>query len=259
MSQPTVEMSDTDDPDESQPRYARSAKTHSDIQALSGLSGDALAQAFAQSDPNAADYRTAEALVHFILAALEGNDGRQIDALFKLLRARCRGYLRYWAKGLANDEDRMEVQSKVIEQLTTRLLKGRESCDFLLAKFWRYLKLRALSAIKDVTDLRAKECLIDDLGQGDDEAGPQDEVRGSALSLEDQLLIADALATLPSDLRELYVLRHFGGWRVGDERKDEADSDEPTLMEYFKIGRRAVNKRLARADKLLADYRKDPA
>lgn len=264
MSLPNaVPMSAPDDPGDPPPlsRYSRTEKTTADIRHLKFCDPKALADAFAESDENAAGYRSAEALIYFILAAIERGDTRCVETLFKHLRARCLAYMRSWVRGVANDEDRLEIQSRVFEQMTRRIVQGGPSCDFLQARFWRYLKLRTLSAIGEFKTLRSKERLLDDLTAGDDSDNDSriDQIRAGALSPEDRLLIADALQALPPDLRETYVLRHYAGWRVGDERKDDADPNDPTLMEYFGLSRRAIDKRLAKAESLLERYRKDPA
>ncbi|MCB2072490.1 MAG: sigma-70 family RNA polymerase sigma factor [Novosphingobium sp.] len=252
-------MSDTDESREPLPldRYSRTDETVADIQALAALDNDGLIAAFGEAGETAPNYRSTEALVFFILRALDRQDDRATNALFKVLRARCWPYLNKWVRGVSNVEDRMDIQGRVIEQMTIRLLKGGPECDFLQARFWRYLKLRTLSAIGEFKKLRSREGLIDDLDPGDESLPLIDQIQDTQLSPEARLLIRDALDTLPPELRETYLLRHFQGWRVGDERNDETDPNDPTLMEYFGIGRRAIHKRLTKAEALLERYRKD--
>lgn len=242
-------------------RYSRSDATVADIRDLASLAPTQLPAAFAEATEGSRGYRTAEALVFFILHAIAQDDVRTTEALFKLLRERCRLVMRGWVRGMRNEEDRLEVQSEVIEQMTHRIVRGGADAEFLQSRFWRYLKMRTLTAIGKHKKRYARESLIDDLALGDDEKhdAPVERIHRPQLSPEDRLLIEDALSSLPSELREAYVLRHYAGWRVGDERRENESSHDPTLMEYFGIGRRAMHKRLAKAESLLERYRKDSA
>jgi hypothetical protein len=261
LSQPSaVEMSAPDDPGDltSIGRFSRTPQAIADIRLIVQLERSEWAAAFAERAEHAQGYRTTEALVYFILQAVAANDDRAINALFKQLRDRCTIMMRSWIRGVDNEEDRLDIQGRVIEQMTRRLVQGGPACDFLQARFWRYLQLRTLSAIDELKKLH-RDSLLDDLAAEDDDDSMVDQVRERRLSPEERLLIKDALRALPPELRETYVLRHYAGWRVGDERKQDTDPNDPTLMEHFSLSRRAIDKRLAKAEVLLERYRKDPA
>lgn len=263
MSNDIAEMKIADDPVAAPPanRYRPSESIRAAVAGLKYLSPAERLEAFAQANPDAAGYRPTEALVTCILEALEAEDKTLVERLFRLLRARATPYIRGWIGGVANRDDRIDIESAVIAKVTEHIVRGGTHADYPQAKFWNYLHMRTISAITEFQRRQRQDALLDDL-EPDISGGiasAVDAVPDPQISAEDFLLMQEAILALPEPLRETYILRHAAGWRVGDERKDEADPDEPTLMEHFGLTRRAVDKRLARAEAFLAQYRKDPA
>lgn len=237
--------------------YTRTARAQADILTLSALNGPALVAAFRTADEGYADYHCAEALVYFIRQALGRGDARTVELLFEALISRCQGYFRSAVRGL-DDDARADVQGDVLADMTRLLLADDDGGDFLQSRFWLYLRRRTVTARADWLRARRRSPLADDLA-GTDEVAAVAESRLPAndLSPEGHAILRDALARLPGELRELVVLRHLEGWRVGDEPQDRRDAADPTLAERYGITPRAVRKRLARAEALLNTPRKD--
>ncbi len=240
--------------------YQRRPETEVDIRALLGLRGAALLDGFRESRPEAAGYRKTEALIFFLRRALVEEDDRTVRGLFRILYDRCRQLLRNQIRGF-NDDMREEILARFYEKLTELLLRDDDICDFMQHSFGRVLRLRTLSVIEQVVAEQQRLPLIDDLRA---ESGEQDErsridtIADGGLSAEQHMLIRDSLARLPEDMRELVILRYLDGWRVGDDRGTAGEAaGEPTLAELYRITPRAVRKRLAKADALLEQYRKD--
>lgn len=258
-----VDVSDTDDPSDV-PRltkYPRSAKAEGDIRDLKSLEGAVLVDAFRQSDETATDYRATEALIALLRRAIALNDRRVIAGLHGILVERCQGYFRGSMRGVRNAEERMDIQQAVLADIAEALMRGRLEDEYLQGRFWGWLKMRTLRRITEAKKAREKHPLLDNRTTDEDEDRPSraNELASNELSAEAKLLIAEGLAELPDDLRELYMMRHLEGWNVGNDRNPTSDPDDPTLAEHFDITARAINKRLAKAEKLLANYRKDPA
>ena len=258
-----VDVSDTDDPSDV-PRltnYSRSDEAEKDILELRGMRGAQLVDAFRQGNEGASGYRQTEALIAFARRAVATRDQRAISGLFDLLVARCQVYFRKAMRGVRNPEERMAIQEVLLEDVIQGITRGRPQDEFLQARFWRWLKLRMFRRIAETKRQREKSQLLDDQKFEEDDDGPSlaEEIASNELSAEEVLLLREGLAVLPEELRELYILRHLERWKIGDDRKPSTDSDEPTLAEHFRISARAITKRLAKAEKLLASYRKDPA
>lgn len=241
--------------------YSRTERATREIRECLALSGTTLIEKFAERNHEAPDYRTSEALVFFVRRAIRHCDDREIELLFNILKARCLRAVTGKAKGF-NEEDRLDILSAVLEKVTQHLFVDGKAADYAESRFGDYIQRRVLTAITEFKRDQQKDALLDDFTEGSEEFADavfakKGQVR---LSPEDFMLIRDALDALPPHLREAYILRHYAGWRVGDERKPEGTETEMTLMEYYDIGRRAMHKRLAKAQELLDQYcRKDPA
>ncbi len=241
--------------------YSRTERVKRDIQECLLLSGTALIEKFAQTDHKAPNYRTSEALVFFVRRAIRHSDDREIEMLFDTFKARCFRAVAGKAKGFS-EEDRLDILSAVLEKVTQHLFADGKAADYAESRFGDYIQRRVLTAITNFKRDQQKDALLDDFTEDSEEFAEAVRAKqGQArLSPEDLILMHDALNSLPPHFREAYILRHYAGWRVGDERKPEVAETELTLMEYYKIGRRAMHKRLAKAQELLDQYcRKDPA
>jgi RNA polymerase sigma factor (sigma-70 family) len=240
--------------------YQRRPDTDVDIRALLGLRGAALLGGFRESRPDVSGYRLTEALIFFLRRAMLEEDDRIVSGLFGLLYDRCRPFLRDQVRGFAEDV-REDILASIYEDMTKLLLRDDDASDFLQQSFWLYLKRRSITAIGRALTERRRTPLLDDMtaDSGEEESASRiDSIRDYEISPEERALIRDGLAQLPADLSELFVLRYMEGWRIGDDRTAGlGDASEPTLAERYGITPRAVRKRLARAEELLRQYRKD--
>jgi DNA-directed RNA polymerase specialized sigma24 family protein len=240
--------------------YERRPETEVDIRALLGLRGAALLDGFCESRPDAPAYRRTEALIFFLRRAWAEGDERTLSGLFGRLFERCRPFLRDQVRGF-DEHEREDILADIYEEMTRLLLRDDDSSDFLQRSFWQYLKRRTVTAVANARKRQGRTQLLDDRAAEEDEGTRSriDAIRDHDLSPEDRALLQDGLAVLPFELRELFVLRHMEAWRVGDERRAETGSGDPTLAEKYGISPRAVRKRLAKAEELLERYRKDSA
>jgi RNA polymerase sigma factor (sigma-70 family) len=219
------------------------------------FTGTKLTAAFAQGEEGRPGHLAAEALVFFIRRELTKGGGHIAEALFGLLVERCLRAFRSMVRGV--DEDgRDDIQAEVLADLTRLLLSGDDSGDFLQCRFWLYLRRRTVTAranwLRSKHSLLLSDDLIDEAGTG---PAAENLVEDGDLSPEDRAILSNALARLPPDLRELVVLRHYEGWRVGDEPAERRQASDPSLAERYGITPRGVRKRLARAEALLKTER----
>lgn len=232
--------------------YKRTPRANVDIAALLGLGREELVEQFRDADETHAGHRCVEALIFFIRKAVADGDRRLVEALFDYLIKRCQGYFRSALRGL-DEEARADLQSEILADLTRLLLASDDSGDFLQSRFWLCLRRRTVTARAQW--IKRERRMAPTESEGDDDL-PAIETADIDLSPEDRAILADALGRLPPELRELVILHHFEGWRIGDEPADRRDPEDPTLSELTGITPRGVRKRLARAKAMLAD-RKD--
>lgn len=236
--------------------YNRTARTEADIRAIHGHSAANLVQQFRTCGEDDPGGRTTEALVHFIRLHLARSDRRTAEALFNCLIERCQRRLRGAIRGVSEDA-RADIQATILEDMVRLLLAEDDGADFLECRFWLYLKRRMVSARFAWLRAHFRSPLVEDLGPDTGGPGLDDRQVSNDLSPEDMAVLADALDRLPVHLRELMVLRHYAGWKVGDETGTAGATGEPTLTDRYGITPRAIRKRLAKAAAILNEDQKD--
>lgn len=232
--------------------YTRTPRAEADIRAAISLTDRQLAEVFAPTEDEST-HLCAEALVFFIREQLRKGERRRAERLFALLVARCQRALRTMIRGVS-DDGRYDIQADVLTDLARLLLAADDSADFLEARFWLYLRRRAATA-RSAWLRSSRTYVLDDSDDG--RSGVEDKAISPDLSPEDLSVLRDALERLPPDLRELVILKHYEGWRVGDEGHARSNPAEPTLSEKYGITPRAVRKRLAKAKTLLTCDQED--
>lgn len=232
--------------------YTRTERAEADIRKAWSLRGCDLAAAFV-TDEKDTTHLSVEALVFFIRRELTAGDQRSAEALFSLLVARAEKALRSMIRGV-DDDARYDIQADVLADLTRLILADDDSGDFLQSRFWLYLRRRATTA--RATWLRSRWS-FDDHRAADENADEEAAIASQEISPEDRAVMVDALNRLPPELRELVVLKHYEGWRVGDETREQDQPAEPTLAERYGITPRGVRKRLAKAEAMLTRDQKD--
>lgn len=233
--------------------YTRTEATEADIQTAWHLEARDLTLAFGSSGVGT-ERLCAEALVFFIRRELRGPDRRTAEALFQELVMRVQRAMRRMIRGI--DEDaRYDIQAEVLADLTQILLAEDDRGDFLQSRFWLYIRRKATTA--RTAWLRANRMYALASDCDDDRPSSLEEQSSNELTPEDLAILVDALDRLPPELRELVVLKHYEGWRVGDDIGDRATSYAPTLAERYGITPRAVRKRLQKAEALLRQDQKD--
>jgi DNA-directed RNA polymerase specialized sigma24 family protein len=258
-----VKMSDTDDPGAPPPLtrngYTRSERTEREIRALLHPASANLAAAFAELRDGHEGYRTTEALVFFIRRAVRAEDQQMVRRLFTILVERCQLYFRGAIRGFHDADTRMDIQQDVLAGVTRLLVQKNDKADFLESRFWLHLARRVASASKKVRDQMRTELLAADLvgADGEESLTVLDRVADHQLGADDLAILKAGLETLPEDLRELFVLRHYEGWQIDNERGTTREPGHPTLAEYYGVTPRAIHKRLAKAATLLGHFRKD--
>ncbi|MGQ4878872.1 hypothetical protein ACOJCM_09925 [Billgrantia sp. LNSP4103-1] len=207
-----------------------------------------------ESDPGAL---TAEALVYFIRRANQAGDSKTRDALFRSLLERCTIFFRSQFRG-ATKEQREDLMGDVLAELVEDILSSEQDLGFMEARFWRYLKMRCIDAYRKSTGHSSKVESLDTSLSGDGENKGQtklDQQEDKQLNPEEMTLLTQGLGVLPHDLRQLFLLRHAVGMKIGADNPSDDPPHEATLARHFKCTGRTIRNRLKEADRLLASFR----
>ncbi len=187
-------------------------------------------------------------------------DGKEAEANFvvEILLLRHAKTIARRARSGVDERHREDCQSEIVTALLAQLLDvDSDRSDFAQVRFGLFLERLSNNVVNKFRKLQQGERQASSVtASHDGEAAEEIDIFDTladehALSAEDCAVARDALAHLPKDLREIFILRHFAGWQI------ESDSDaEPSISRHLNVTPRTVHNRLKRAEASLARWRK---
>lgn len=233
----------------------RLAATDQQIAGALSLAPAALNQRAACTDKDDADFLSAEALVYFIRRAHRLGDTKTSEALFKTLYERCAKYLRSQFRGF-DQHTREDLRGDVMEKVIKDLFATDNRGDYMQVRFWTYLEKKAIDIYREAVKHRGKtESLDANISDESDSEGDTllDRQTDNRLSPEEFAILSEGLKTLPPDLRNVFLLRHYVGMEVGSDNPAD-DKEGDTLARHYNVSGRTIRNRLRKADSLLSDF-----
>ena len=237
--------------------YKRLTKTTAQILGACELDGAALLTSARQKDESVDGHLSAEALVYFIRRSLRDNDLTIRDYLFKELFERCQPFFRGQFRGF-DRHTREDLQSEVMRALVEDLFAPDSRGDFMQVRFWVYLKRRTIDACRehfkhsDVTESLDTGLL----GTGKSDGRTLlDRKPDQQLSPEELVSLRTEIAQLSPKLREVFMLRHYVGLKIGPDDPDEVAKSELTLARHYNRPGRTIRNWLKEASMQLERFR----
>jgi DNA-directed RNA polymerase specialized sigma24 family protein len=237
--------------------YERTKTTQRQITAAMELDAVTLVARAQQRDEKEPDYLSAEALVYFIRRADGAGDSRTRNALIRELLERCNVFFRGQFRGCSK-EDREDLQGEVMTGLIEDLFDPGDRGDFMQARFWLYLKRKTIDASKAIFRHAGDTESLDTGFSG--EAEPEGQTKLDAqvdirLNPEELMMLSEALAALSPRLRQVFLLRHHVGMKIGADDPADDPPNEVTLARRFDCSGRTIRNWLKEAEALLARFR----
>ena len=237
--------------------YKRLPKVEWQIADALTLEPGALLKRAQQREKTASDFLRAETLVYFIRHAIRSGDTKMRNALFRELLERCKPHFSGKFQGFSR-EDREDLQSKVMEKVTKDLFATDDCGDFMQVRFWTYLERKCIDARRTVphhnNNTESLDANYSDNGVSEGQTRLETEVDPRP-SPEKLTMISEGLAKLSPRLRQVFLLRHYFGMKIGPDNPAEAAEDELTIAAHFRCSGRTIRNLLKEADKLLASFR----
>lgn len=238
-------------------RYKRLAATERQIAAASALDARALIAQAQQRDDGTPGYLSAEAIIYFIRRADGDDDQKARDALFRELLERCMPFFRGKFRGFTKDV-REDLQAEVMNKVVEDLLAEDDRGDFMQVRFWAYLERRTIDACRTALRQADDTESLDTGYSGDGESEGRTRLEmlpDSKLSPEQLTMLREGLATLPPRLRQVFLLRHYVGMKIGSDDPADDAAGEVTLAAHFGCSGRTIRNWLKEAAALLAGFR----
>jgi RNA polymerase sigma factor (sigma-70 family) len=198
-----------------------------------------------------------EALCYLIRERLREGIHEAANAFAEILLRRCdRTIRRRIERGGIEERHREDCDAEIRTDLLTALFDiDSDRSDFAQVRFGLYLEKLSNGPLNRFLRLQRREQQASSVAYTRDDKAEEIDLLDTladenALSNEDRALMADALARLPKDLREIYRLRYFDGWQI-----EAASTSEPSISRYLNVTARTVRNRLREAEAILKRWR----
>lgn len=242
--------------------YQRTPEVISQIEATIELSPAHLIRRAQTSDQQSSTYLKEESLVYFIRKYYQDNQEDVVNELAAILLRRC-GKRIYSRLRSLSPEVIDDAYHDVVEKLFHRILDLEDNlCDFLQVRFWLAVKRLTITVYRryvtragneeNVDNFSALERSLSNAIEEGDDLVFEERVPNADLSVEDNVLLREALNILEEPYRTAYLLRNGEGWQIESD-----DPDISTIAEYFGKTPRTIRNWLAMAETQFKGWRNE--
>lgn len=198
-----------------------------------------------------------EAIVYFIRRADTNGDLKTRDLLIRALLERCQRFFRSQFRGF-DPAVREDLQGEVIAKLIEDLLAQDDRGDFMQVRFWRYLRLKSIdacrAAFRHSDDTESLDSSFSGVGESEGRTLLDKQAVGG-LTAEQRMMLAQGLEQLPERLRQVFLLRHAVGMKIGSDNPEDDPPFPPTLARHFGRSGRTIRDWLKQAENHLTAIR----
>lgn len=240
--------------------YQRDAEVTSQIESALELPPARLVQQAQITDEQSSDYLREEVLVYFIRECYR--DGREdiVRDLVEVFLRRCGKRIYSKLRQLGPEASR-EAYNDIIAKLFERILDLEgDRGDFLQIRFWMAVKRLRITVYrsyitrarneKNVDNFSTLEHSLSGADGEEDDLVFEEKVPSTDLSVEEHVLLQEALGALEEPYRTAFLLRNAAGWQI-----ESNDPRTPTIAEHFGKTPRTIRNWLATAENQLKGWR----
>lgn len=231
--------------------YVRTPEVESQIKYAMGLDPPSLIERACNSDHKSLGFLKEECLVYLIREYLARDDKRTTEQLFKILFERCAEFI--YQRLYSLERDRAEdLYQDICSQLIDKIMDlESDRGDFLQVRFWVVLKKLALTAYSNLhREYAREESHFQSLYLQTDEGEVMIDIPDSSISQDEVAACKEGINALKGRHREVFVLRHFGGWPISSN-----DPEDETLSARFGVSPRTIQNWIEEAEKTLLKWK----
>jgi RNA polymerase sigma factor (sigma-70 family) len=237
--------------------YERLPEVETQVRRALALEEGALIEAIQHSYDESPTHLKDEVLCYLIRERLRAGHQESANAVTEVLLRRHARMIRsrIWRGGI--DERHCEdCDGEIVSQLLIELFDtDSDRSDFAQVRFGLYFERLSNGVVSKFRKLQRREQQAESATSIHDDGAEEIDLLDTladerALSAEDHALMRDALAHLPDDLREVFLLRYFEGWQT-----ESNSPTEPSISRYLNVTPRTVRNRLRDAEASLRRWR----
>lgn len=239
--------------------YQRTTKVNTQIESVIDMDTALLVKRAQLPDEESTDYLREEVLVYFIRIHHRLGDEAVVDDLAKVLLVRCAGRISRRLRALGRFA-RDDAYQDVVKAMFERILDPEsDRADFMEIRFWMALKNLIIDVFRRHNAQLENEENVDNfsslestLTSNAGEDGPilEERISGEALSVEEKVVLQEALGVLKEPYRTAFLLRYGEEWQI-----ESNDPSTITISEYFGKTPRTIRNWLAIAQEQLKRWR----
>lgn len=236
--------------------YERLPEVETQVRRALALEEGAVIEAIQHSYDESTTHLKDEVLCYLIRERLRAGHQESANAITEVLLRRHAGTIRSRiGRGGVDERHREDCDGEIVSQLLIELFDtDSDRSDFAQVRFGLYFERLSYGVISKFRKLPQRERQAESVtskGDRTEEIDLLDTLADErALSAEDRALTRDALAHLPDDLREVFLLRYFDGWQT-----ESNSPTEPSISRYLNVTPRTVRNRLRDAEASLRRWR----
>jgi len=236
--------------------YERLPEVETQVRRALALEEEALIEAMQYGYDSPAHIKD-ETLCYLIRERLRAGRHDAAHVVTEVLLRRHAGTIRSRiGRGGIERRHREDCDGEIVNQLLIELFDtDSDRSDFAQVRFGLYFKRLSNGVISKFRKLQRRERQAESVTFTQDDRTEEVDLLDTlsderALSAEDRVLTRAALAHLPDDLREVFLLRHFEGWQT-----ESNSPTEPSISRYLNVTPRTVRNRLRDAEASLRRWR----
>lgn len=236
--------------------YERLPEVETQVRRALALEEEALIEAMQHGYESPAHIKD-ETLCYLIRERLRAGHQGSTNAVTEVLLRRHAGTIRSRiGRGGVERRHREDCDGEIVSHLLIELFDVEsDRSDFAQVRFGLYFERLSNGVISKFRKLQQREWQAESVTftQSDrtEEIDLLDTLTDErVLSAEDRVLTRAALAHLPDDLREVFLLRYFEGWQT-----ESNSPTEPSISRYLNVTPRTVRNRLRDAEASLRRWR----
>jgi RNA polymerase sigma factor (sigma-70 family) len=198
------------------------------------------------------DYLFDETLVYLLREAKNENNHSLLQTLYLELNRRMWRLMKRFYKNFTNHADFEDFGQAVETAIIKKIFDtNSDSADYAQVNFGDFVVTQAKVLWRGKLVRIGRENEIFQTERAAEEQDEQNEDRFTLkeISTEKLLLVKEAIAKLPPNIRAVAILHYLDGWQI--ESKDEK---LPTISKQFNVSSRTIRNWLGEARRMLAGY-----